>query len=113
MNYGDFWGNPVTEDMTLTDAVPETGLSYKYSGVLDHVNDIYITVDVGLRRSEGESGTTDYVGKIGYSSAAVLVSANISAAPGVTFEPATSIYQKASAGVVLLLIIIKDSIFAA
>ena len=98
VDYGDFWGNPVTKDMTLTDAVPETGLSYKYTGVPDHVNDIYITLDAGLRRSLGDSGTTDYVGKIGYSSATVNVTASISAAPGITLQPATQIYQKAAVG---------------
>lgn len=96
VDYGDFWGNPVTAAMILTDAVPKTGLSFKYTAIPSHVNDIYTSVHVDLRRATGDSGTTDAVGKVGFSEEEIIASAFISAAPGVTFTPVDKIYQKAS-----------------
>lgn len=96
VSYGDFWGNSVTKSMTLTDAVPKAGLSFKFSSIPWHVNDIYTSVSVTLRRAAGDTGTTDAVGKIGYTEESVSISATISADPSVTFTPTENVYQKAN-----------------
>lgn len=95
VEYGDFWGSPVTKNMTLIDASPKVGLSYKFSSVPSHLNNIYTTLSVTLRRADGDSGTTDAVGKIGYTEESVNISASFSANPSVTFTPTEKVYQKA------------------
>lgn len=96
VEYGDFWGNSVTKNMALINAVPKAGLSFKFSSVPVHLNKIYTTVSVTLRRPAGASGTTDAVGTIGYSEEDTSISASISASPSVTFNPIEKVYQKAN-----------------
>ncbi|MCR8842397.1 hypothetical protein NQ117_01745 [Paenibacillus sp. SC116] len=94
VHYGDYWGNPVYKSMSLISAVPESGVSFAFSSVPSHINDIYTTVDVSLRRASGDTGTTDAVGVVGYTGKSMQISASVGYPPSVTFTPSTDIYQK-------------------
>lgn len=96
LSYNNLIGNSVTKDMILIDAVPKTGVTFKYSDIPWYVSKVYLSFSVKLRRTAGDSGTTDAVGKIAYTEEDVIISSTVSTAPGVTFTPTDKVYQKAA-----------------
>lgn len=96
--FHDFWGDEILEWGELIDAVPKVGLAYEYDGYSAWNTGCSWTMSVDLRKPVSESGTTDFVGKAGYSTSSLAMGVSISASPSVNFSPSSKVYQKAATG---------------
>ncbi|MCY9529420.1 hypothetical protein M5X04_08755 [Paenibacillus alvei] len=99
VSYGDFWGNTETKSMYLIDATPKKGLAYGYDNLPFHLSTAHTTLEIDLRRTSGDSGTTDVVGKVGFTKEETVLGVSISGnTPGISITPQDKVFQRAATG---------------